>query len=163
MSMRAVSIRAAIVVLCVGAIAAHVVMDNSAARPVAAQAPVIGPTSTAAAETAVVGLTAIAATDAPTPPAPTLPPPPTPVLTPTPPPGLRPTPTGTPLSVSTLGAGGLASSGSAAAGVARPLPATAGSTSSSSAWPVIGVLIVVAAVVAAGIVWTRRARRPGGH
>jgi hypothetical protein len=154
-STRVVNAGIAIVALLIGAVVVQVVMRTSAASPVAAQAPTIGPTNTAAAETAVVGLTAIAATDMPPTPAPTPPPPPTPVLTPTPPPALRPTPTGTPHAASTT----VSSLGSAAAGNARPLPAPAGNTGGSSAWPVIGVLIVIAAVVAAGIIGTRIARR----
>jgi hypothetical protein len=147
-SMRAANAGVAVVALLVGAVVVQIVTHTCAVSPVAAQAPTIGPTNTAAAETAAVGLTAIAATDAP----------PTPVLTPTP--LIHPTPTGTPLAVSASRAPAVLSSlGSAAAGTPGPLPAPAGSTGGSSAWPVVGVLIIIAAVVAAGIVGTRIARR----
>jgi hypothetical protein len=157
-SMRAANAGVAVVALLVGAVVVQIVTHTCAVSPVAAQAPTIGPTNTAAAETAAVGLTAIAATDAPPTPAPTPPPPPTPVLTPTP--LIHPTPTGTPLAVSASRAPAVLSSlGSAAAGTPGPLPTPAGSTGGSSAWPVVGVLIIIAAVVAAGIVGTRIARR----
>ncbi len=155
-SLPAARVGVALVALLVG-VAASVGADMSAVPPVAAQAPTIGPTNTAAAETAAAGVTAIAATDAPPTPTPPVPPPPTPVLTPTP--AVRPTPTGTPLSVSASRAPTiLSSSGSAVAPGTIPPVASSG-TGSSSPWPLIGVLIVVAAVVAAGIVGARIARR----
>jgi hypothetical protein len=46
-----------------------------------------------------------------------------------------------------------------AAGTPGPFSAPAGSAGGSSAWPVIGVLILIAAVVAAGVVGTCVARR----
>lgn len=133
-----------------GTIGAHV------ARPVAAQAPAIGARNTAAAQTAIVGVTAIAATDAPpTATAPSTPPPP-PALTPTS--GLQPTPTGSPIPNPAVAATIRASSGSVVA-LGTPVAAspTTG-TGGSSPWPVVGVLVIVAAIGAASIVGVRMAR-----
>jgi hypothetical protein len=149
---RRMNVVALVVVLAVGTMAVCSATGSNAVPAVVAQAPTIGATNTAAAETAQAGVTAIAATDAP--PTPSERPSPTPI----PPLTIIGTPgaLGTPLAPTTLP--------SSRAAVVRSAPTVtptangASSRGGTSAGTVVGILAVIVIVGAVGLLLARNAR-----
>jgi hypothetical protein len=148
---RATGIGIAIIVLLVGTVAIRLITGAGVAQFVVAQAPTIGATNTAAAETAQAGVTAIAATDAP--PTPSERPSPTPI----PPLTIIGTPgaLGTPLAPTTL-----PSSRSAVVSSAPSVTPTSGANGGggTGTGTVVGILAVIVIVGAVGLLLARNAR-----
>lgn len=145
---RAIRMSVAIIIPLIGIAAIRLATGMSATQIIIAQAPPIGPTNTAAAETAAAGVTAISATDAP--PTPTAPPTLTPIPSPT---SLPPTTaTSTPRAVTPA-------FGSATTRGTPAVVAPTSGTGDSGAWPVVGVFVAIAAVGAIGTILARNARR----
>ena len=145
---RAARMSIAIIIPLIGMAAIQLATGMSATPIVLAQAPPIGPTNTAAAETAQAGVTAISATDAPP--------------TATAPPTLTPIPSSTPLPFTTATSTPRAVNPAFGSVTTRGTPAvvapTSGTGGGGGAWPVVGVLVAIAAVGAIGVILARNAR-----